>query len=146
MKGIKTIGLAADHAGYKTKEVLKVYLHEKGFKLIDFGTDSEESVDYPDFGHALARGIEEGLCELGISVCGTGNGINMAANKHQMIRSALCWNTEVAKYSVLHNKPNICALPGRFINFDEAKAIVDVFLNYEFEGGRHQVRIDKIPL
>jgi len=146
MKGIKTIGLAADHAGYKTKEILKVYIQEKGINVIDYGTNSEESVDYPDYGHALAKGIEDGFCELGISVCGTGNGINMAANKHEFIRSALCWNTEIAKFAVLHNNANICALPGRFISFDEAKAIVDIFLTYEFEAGRHKIRIDKIPI
>jgi ribose 5-phosphate isomerase B len=146
MKGIKNIGLAADHAGFKTKEFIKTYLFEKGFVVVDFGTNSDESVDYPEYGHALASAVESGKCDFGISVCGTGNGINMAANKHNGIRSALCWNAEIAKFAVLHNNANICALPGRFINFDEAKAIVDVFLTFDFEGGRHQLRIDKIPL
>ena len=146
MKGIKIIGMAADHAGFETKDFLVKYLRDKDFTIIDYGTNSAESVDYPDFAHALAFGIENGKCDIGISVCGSGNGINIAANKHTGIRSALCWNTEIAKLAVSHNNANICALPGRFITLDEAKAIVDVFLSSEFEGGRHQLRIDKIPI
>jgi len=146
MRNIKTIGLASDHAGFRTKEYIKEYLGTKNFKIIDFGTDSEKSVDYPDFGHPLAKSVESNICDIGITVCGTGNGINMVANKHQGIRSALCWNVDIAKLAVAHNNANICALPGRFISLDEAINIVDIFLNDDFDGGRHQLRIDKIPV
>ncbi len=146
MEGLKTIGLAADHAGFATKKYLTKYLNEEGYTLIDFGTDSEKSVDYPDFAHPLAKSVVSGECDFGISICGSGNGINMVANKYASIRSALCWNTEIAKFAVLHNNANICALPGRFISFEEAKNIIDVFLTFKFEGGRHQLRIDKIPI
>ena len=146
MKGINTIGIAADHAGYETKEILKQYLIEKGFKVKDFGTNSAESADYADFAHPLADSVENGETEIGVSICGSGNGINMTVNKHQKIRSALCWNAEIAKLAVEHNNANICSLPARFISIDLAKQIIDAFLESEFEGGRHQRRIDKIPV
>jgi ribose 5-phosphate isomerase B len=146
MENIRTIGMAADHAGFTTKEFLKKYLLEKNFKIIDFGTDSDKSVDYADYAHPLAKSVENGQCDFGISICGSGNGINMVVNKYPKIRSALCWNIEIAKFAVLHNNANICALPGRFISLKEASDIIDVFLTYDFEGGRHQVRIDKIPI
>ena len=141
----KKLGMAADHAGYELKEKLKKYLtEEKGYEIKDFGTYSDESADYPDFAHPLAKAIENGEFELGISVCGSGNGINMTLNKHKNIRSALCWRAVIAKLAREHNNANVCALPGRFVSFDEAKDIVDAFLRATFEGGRHQRRIDKM--
>jgi len=145
METINNIGLAADYAGFATKEFLKQYLVGLGYSCTDFGTNSESSVDYPDFAHPLAQSIENGSCDFGISICGSGNGINMVVNKYASVRSALCWNVEVAQLAVLHNNANVCSLPARFISLAEAKNIIDVFLNYKFEGGRHQTRIDKIP-
>ena len=141
-----TIGLACDHAGYKTKEFLIGYLESNGFETKNFGTNSEDSCDYPDYAHPMAEAVENGSCQLGISICGSGNGINMTVNKHSGIRSALCWNTEIAALARQHNDANICALPARFVNIEEACSIVDAFLNSSFEGGRHQGRIDKIPM
>ncbi len=146
MQNNTNIAIACDHAGFKTKEFLKEYLTQKAYKVTDFGCFSEESVDYPDFAHPMADSVEKGEAAFGISICGSGNGINMTVNKHPGIRSALCWNAELASLAKQHNNANVCALPARFINFDEAKAIVDAFMNTDFEGGRHQKRIDKIPL
>ncbi|MBN1253018.1 MAG: ribose 5-phosphate isomerase B [Bacteroidales bacterium] len=143
---MKKISMACDHAGYKTKEYLKEYLESKGYKIFDFGTNSAESVDYADFAHPMADALEKGIADIGITLCGSGNGINMTVNKHQGVRAALCWNTEIAKLAALHNNANVCALPARFISLTEAKEIVDIFINTEFEGGRHIERINKIPL
>ncbi|MCF6185024.1 MAG: ribose 5-phosphate isomerase B [Bacteroidales bacterium] len=143
---MKKIAFACDHAGYKTKQFLIKKLTERGYNITDFGTFSEKSVDYPDFAHPMAEAVEDGNFDFGISLCGSGNGINMTANKHQKIRSALCWNVEISKLARLHNNANICALPARFVSENEASEIVDVFLNTEFEGGRHQRRIEKIPI
>ncbi len=140
------IGLASDHAGYEMKKALIEYLKQKGYEVKDFGTYSSESVDYPDFAHPLAEAVEKGECDYGISLCGSGNGINMTVNKHQGIRSALCWMHEIARLARLHNDANICALPARFISIYMAKELIDIFLNTPFEGGRHKRRIDKIPL
>ena len=140
------IVVASDHAGYEMKTRLVEYIKERSFKVTDLGCNSAESVDYPDYGHQIAEYISLGEAEIGISLCGSGNGINMTANKHAEIRSALCWNPEIAALARQHNNANICALPARFISFEEAKTIVDVFLQATFEGGRHQRRIDKIPL
>lgn len=140
------IAIASDHAGYELKVHMKKYLEDKGHIVSDFGPFSAESSDYPDFGHPMAEAIEKGACDLGISMCGSGNGINMAANKHKGIRSALCWRVDIAELARQHNDANICAVPARFITEQEADKIVDVFLSAEFEGGRHQRRIDKIPL
>jgi len=140
------IAIACDHAGYETKEILVNYLSGKGFIVKDFGTFSTESVDYPDFAHPMASAVESGDYEYGISLCGSGNGINMTANKHQGIRSALCWNEEITRLARLHNNANVCALPARFITAEEAKKFVDIFLSTEFEGGRHIRRIEKIPV
>ncbi len=140
------IGFACDHAGYKLKNVLIDYLINKGFETLNFGTNSEESCDYPDFAHPLASSVESGECDFGISICGSGNGINMTVNKHAGIRSALCWTVEISELARLHNDANICALPARFISEDTAITIVDKFLNTKFEGGRHLNRINKIPL
>lgn len=140
------IAIASDHAGFNTKQVLINYLKEKGFEVSDFGTNSEESMDYPDTAHPLALAVEQGKSELGITLCGSGNGINMTANKHSKIRSALCWIPEIATLAIEHNNANVCAIPARFVSVSEAKKIVDAFLNAKFEGGRHQRRIDKIPV
>ncbi|MFW6275248.1 MAG: ribose 5-phosphate isomerase B [bacterium] len=142
----ETLVIASDHAGYERKEYVKKYLEEKGYEVKDLGAYSAERSDYPDFGHALAISVEKGEFSRGISLCGSGNGINITANKHQDIRAALCWNEEIAALARLHNDANICSLPARFISNQEAEKIVDAFLNTEFEGGRHERRIKKIPL
>lgn len=137
------IPIGADHAGFELKSRLIEYLTDKGFELKDFGCFSDNSVDYPDFAHPVAQMVEkEGI--KGILICGSGNGINMTANKHQGVRAALCWKTEIAELARLHNDANIVVLPARFISIEEALKIVDVFFNTSFEGGRHQKRVEKI--
>lgn len=143
---IRRLAIASDHAGFDMKNELIDFLKQKGFELKDFGTYSDESSDYPDFAHPLAKFVEKKDFDIGITLCGSGNGINMTANKHQGIRSALCWNKEISELARLHNDANVCSLPARFITFKEAKEIVDIFLTTEFEGGRHERRINKIPL
>jgi ribose 5-phosphate isomerase B len=138
------IGFAADHAGYELKVFLTELLKQKGMEIVDFGTNSTESVDYPDFAHLLANAVENGEVDCGITICGSGNGINMTLNKHQKIRAALCWNEEIAALARKHNNANVCSLPARFISQTEAAEIVVTFLSTDFEGGRHQKRIDKI--
>jgi ribose 5-phosphate isomerase B len=142
----KKIVIVSDHAGYFLKGKLLTYLIKEKHEVKDFGCFSEEMVDYPDFGHPLANAVSSGEYELGISICGTGNGINMTVNKHPGIRSALCWNEEISRLARAHNDSNICALPGRFVSESEAYLIVKTFINTSFEGGRHQTRIDKISL
>ena len=139
------IGIASDHAGYDYKNKIKLYLSSKKYIITDFGCNSKESVDYPDFSHKLSISIEKKENTLGIQFCGTGNGINMTANKHQGIRAALCWNTEISEQARLHNNANILTIPARHLEFEKVKEIVDVFLKTKFEGGRHQNRINKIP-
>jgi ribose 5-phosphate isomerase B len=139
------IAVACDHAGFERKQAVLEYLREQGIEFRDFGAFSAESTDYPDFAHPLAIAVSNGEFDLGITFCGSGNGINMAANKHQKIRSALCWMPEIAKLARLHNNANVCALPARFISDAEAIEIVRIFLTTDFEGGRHQNRINKIP-
>jgi ribose 5-phosphate isomerase B len=142
----KNIVIASDHAGFSLKEkILKFLINEK-YKIKDLGSFSNENVDYPDYAHPLAIAVANGEFDLGISICGSGNGINMTVNKHQLIRGALCWNEEIARLARAHNNANICALPGRFISESEALLIVKTFLTTDFEGGRHKKRIDKIPL
>lgn len=141
---MKKIGIACDHAGFEYKEKVKVLLAEKGYTVSDFGCYSEESVDYPDFAHQLAIAITNNDCELGIQFCGSGNGINMSANKHQAVRSALCWKKEIAELARLHNNANVCTMPARYISFDLALEIIETFLSTEFEGGRHDRRVNKI--
>ena len=141
----KKIVIGSDHAGFELKEKIKLYLENKGVEFFDVGTKSEESCDYPDFGHLLAEEIEKDNYKYGISICGSGNGINMTANKHQKVRSALCWNEEISRLARTHNDANNCSLPARFINEELAYKIVDIFFNTEFEGGRHLRRIQKIP-
>lgn len=142
----KPIGLAADHAGYELKAYVIKLLEESGIEYIDFGTFGTESVDYPDFAHKLGEAIDNGDCEFGITFCGTGNGINMAINKHAKVRSALCWNLEIAKLARQHNNANALSLPARFLDKDKALEMVEAFFSTDFDGGRHQQRIDKIPL
>jgi ribose 5-phosphate isomerase B len=142
----KKIALVSDHAGYFLKEKLFRYLIREKHDVKDFGCFSEEKVDYPDFGHPLANAVSAGDYDLGISICGTGNGINMTVNKHPGIRSALCWNEEISRLARAHNDANICSLPGRFVSESEAYLIVNTFINTSFEGGRHKKRIDKISL
>jgi ribose 5-phosphate isomerase B len=138
------IPIGADHAGFELKEKVKIFLKEKGIEVKDFGCHSTDSIDYPDFGHPVAEMVENNPGTKGILICGSGNGINMTANKHQGIRSALCWKKEIAELARLHNDANIIALPARFISEEEAFEMIDVFLNTSFEGGRHQNRINKI--
>ncbi len=143
---MKKIGIASDHAGYQLKEFLVGYLDSQGYDVFDFGCHSEESCDYPDYAHLLGAAIDSGEVPRGIAICGSGNGINMAVNKHRSVRGALCWNVETAQLARRHNDANVCSLPARFLENLEAVAIVDAFLETQFEGGRHQARIDKIPL
>lgn len=143
---MKPIALASDHAGFDLKAIVEGYLEARGVAYKDFGTDSAESCDYPDFAHPAARAVESGECSMGIAMCGTGNGIAMTLNKHQGIRAALCWNKEIAALARQHNDANVLVMPARFIDAVTALAIVDTFLDTSFEGGRHQRRIDKIPV
>lgn len=143
---IKTVGLASDHAGFKLKEFVKQYLDEKHIPYKDYGTYSEERCDYPDFGHALARGIESGEVYPGIGICGSGEGIAMTLNKHQQIRAGLAWIPEIAKLIRQHNNANVLVMPGRFIDNDMARKIMDAFFATDFEGGRHETRVEKIPV
>lgn len=140
------IAIACDHAGYEYKEKLVKYLREKGHEVKDFGTNSPESMDYPDTAHPLAFAVEAGEHDKGIVLCGSGNGISMTVNKHQGIRCALCWNTELAALARQHNNANVCSVPARFIAYEEAQSVIDVFLATDFEGGRHQRRVEKIPV
>jgi ribose 5-phosphate isomerase B len=140
------IAITSDHAGYFLKEKLLAYLIKEKYEVRDFGSTSSESVDYPDFGHPLANAVNAGDFEFGISICGTGNGINMVVNKHPGIRAALCWNEEICRLSRAHNDANILTLPGWFISESEAYLITKTFLTTSFEGGRHKRRVDKISL
>ena len=142
----KVIALASDHAGFKRKQVIVNYFKEKKIKFKDFGCYSDKSIDYPEFAHKIGRAIDQGEYEIGITFCGSGQGINITANKYTNVRSALCWNAEIATLAKQHNNANICALPARFVTDEEAIAIVENYLNAEFEGGRHARRIDKIPI
>lgn len=143
---MKKVGIASDHAGYEMKEFVVGYLQAKGFEVYDFGTHSPESVDYADFGHPLAEAVEQGDVECGVGLCGSGEGISMTLNKHQGIRAGLCWLPEIAHLIRQHNNANVVVLPARFITNDEAVAILDEYFSTEFEGGRHEARIAKIPV
>ena len=134
-----------DHAGVDYKEAIVSYLTSKGHEVLNYGTDNEESVDYPDFIHPVAQDVSSKKAGLGIIICGSGNGASMTANKHQDIRSALCWSKEIVALARQHNNANILSLPARFISIPQAIAMVEVYINTDFEGGRHQNRIDKIP-
>lgn len=143
---IKKIGLASDHAGFPMKEYVKQLLTKwmPDVELIDFGTHSEDSVDYPDFAHRLGEAIDRGELRWGVAACGSANGISMALNKHSKVRAAICWCEEIAELARLHNDANVLSLPGRFLTEAEGEAIVRKFFTTEFEGGRHQRRIEKI--
>ncbi len=140
----KVLALASDHAGYPLKEFLKEKLLQADYKVHDFGTYSEDSTDYPDFAHKLGYSVNKGEFEKGIVICGSGNGVNMVVNKYPEVRGALCWNSEQAKLTRQHNDANVLSLPGRFIEFEEAWKAAELFLNTDFEGGRHQRRVDKV--
>lgn len=140
------ISIASDHAGFELKENIIAWLTEKNFTIINNGCYGLESVDYPDYAHKVAQDVTNNNADFGFVVCGSGNGVNMVVNKYPKIRSALCWTEEISKLARLHNNANICAIPARFISKQEAKLIVEVFLNTNFEGGRHKLRIDKIPM
>lgn len=139
-----TIAIAADHAGFELKKVIIQQLETKEIQCKDFGTNSSESVDYPDVAHPLASAVERGEFSLGILICGSANGVAMAANKHAGIRAAICWNEELAELARLHNNANVLCLPARFISVEMALEIVQKFLSAKFEGGRHQRRVEKI--
>ncbi len=140
------IGLASDHAGYEKKQLVIEILKLKDIEYKDFGCYSTDACDYADPAHLLGEAIDKGELVKGIAVCGSGNGINMALNKHQSVRAALCWCEDIAKLARQHNNANVLVMPGRFIDDKTCREIVDAYLNTEFEGGRHQTRIDKIPL
>ena len=138
------ISIGNDHAGPEYKKAIVVFLEEKGHQVFNHGTDTFESVDYPDFGHPVAIDVETGKANFGIVICGSGNGINMTVNKHQGIRSALCWTKEIAALARQHNDANIISIPARFTSIQQAVEMVDTFLNTNFEGGRHATRVNKI--
>lgn len=140
------IGLASDHAGFALKQFVKKYLQQRGYKYEDFGCTSEESCDYPDFAHALGTAVDKGLLYAGVAICGTGEGMSMSLNKHKNVRAALCWTSEIAHMTRLHNDANVLVMPGRYINERQAEAIMNEFFSTQFEGGRHIRRINKIPL
>lgn len=142
----KVIAIASDHAGFDKKQVIIKFFKEKGIQYKDLGCYTKEACDYPDFGHVVADAIEKGEYETGITFCGSGQGISITANKHQKIRSGVCWNPEIGALAKQHNDANICAIPSRFVSDKEAISIVEAYLNAEFEGGRHARRIAKIPL
>lgn len=139
------VALCSDHAGYELKSIIEGYLESQDIQYTDFGTNSADSCDYPDYAHPCADAVESGKCYPGIAMCGSGNGISMTLNKHQGVRAALCWTVELAKLARQHNDANVLVLPARFIEPVLALDIVDAFLNTEFEGGRHVKRIEKIP-
>lgn len=143
---MKTIGLCCDHAGFALKQYVIQWIEAEGWEYKDFGTYSDTSCDYPDFAHQLAEAMEAGECHTGIAICGTGNGISMTLNKHQGIRAALCWNSYIAELARQHNDANVLVMPGRFVTNYEANDIMKKFFTTPFEGGRHQRRIEKIPI
>lgn len=140
------IGIASDHAGYELKEFLVGYLGAMGYEVLDFGTHSPESVDYPDYAHPLAEAIEKGDAECGIGICGSGEGMSMTLNKHQGIRAGLAWEPEIASLIRRHNNANVIVLPARFITNDEAVAMLDAYFSARFEGGRHENRLKKMSV
>ena len=143
---MEIIGVASDHAGYDLKLLIMAHLEKKGFAIKDFGCNSSVSCDYADYAHHLGYAIDNNEVTRGIVFCGSGNGINMTINKHQSVRSALCWNTEIAVLARQHNDANVLSLPARFVTDKDAIKMVDIFLDEPFEGGRHLIRIRKIPL
>lgn len=143
---MKTIGISCDHAGFPLKQFVVQWLEQNGYEYKDFGTYAPESCDYPDFAHPLAEAVEAGECYPGIAICGSGNGISMTLNKHQGIRAALCWNSDIAELARQHNDANVLVMPGRFVTNHVAESILKKFFSTPFEGGRHQRRVEKIPV
>ena len=140
----KLIALAADHAGFEMKEMVKDYLIDKGYEVLDLGTDSATSVDYPDYGHAMGEALDSGQAKRGVVICGSGIGISIAANRHAAVRAALCTNSQMARLARQHNDANVLALGARNVGEEVAKNCLDEFLSTEFEGGRHQQRVEKL--
>lgn len=139
------VAIGSDHAGFEYKSRLSKWLREQGFVVLDMGVNASNSVDYPDYAHPVANAIENNEAGFGILICGSANGVCMTANKHAGIRAALCWQTDVAKVTRQHNNANIICIPARFVAYEYAQQMVEVFMETEFEGGRHQLRVDKIP-
>lgn len=148
MKDFKELKVAIcnDHAGVEAKNFIVEQLKMRGVTVTNFGTDTTDSCDYPDFAHPMALAVEEGMCDMGIAICGTGNGISMTCNKHQGIRAALSWEVEIARLAREHNNANVVGIPARFISIEKAWEIVEAFLTTDFEGGRHEARVAKIPV
>lgn len=140
------IAIGCDHAGFPYKDAIRQLLESQGHQVTDFGTDSTDSVDYPDFVHPVAQAIEDQKAIFGVLICGSGNGVAITANKHQKIRAAVCWNTDLATLARQHNDANVVCLPARFVNKKTALDIVDAFMTAEFEGGRHARRVSKISV
>ncbi|HNP33753.1 MAG TPA: ribose 5-phosphate isomerase B [Flavobacterium sp.] len=138
------ISIGNDHAGPDYKKAIVTFLEQNGYEVLNHGTDTFDSVDYPDFGHPVAIDVESGKADFGVVICGSGNGINMTVNKHQGIRSALCWTKEIAGLARQHNDANIISIPARFTSIQQAVEMVNTFLNTAFEGGRHANRVNKI--
>ncbi len=139
------IAIGSDHAGFDYKQKIVEFLNAKGYEVQDFGTFSTDSVDFPDFAHPTAEAVEKGNADFGILLCGSGQGVNITANKHPGVRSALCWNTDIAKLTRQHNNSNVISLPARFVAYEYALQMIEIFLSTEFEGGRHAQRVGKIP-
>lgn len=141
-----TISIGNDHAGTEYKKAIVKHLEAKGFRVNNYGTNTSDSVDYPDFVHPVASDVEQKKVDFGIIICGSGNGANMTANKHQGVRSALCWTKEITALARQHNNANILSIPARFTALQQAIEMVDTFFDTKFEGGRHQNRVEKIPV
>lgn len=146
MANLTKIGLCSDHAGYEVKEQVKALLEAHGLEVQDFGCNSPERCDYPDYAHPMGQAIDSGELSRGISVCGSGNGISMVLNKYPHVRAALCWAPELARLARAHNDANVLSIPARFVTQEQAKEIVESFLSTDFEGGRHVPRVTKIPI
>lgn len=144
MSSVKKIAIGSDHAGFEYKATLISFLNELGYEVVDFGTDSPNSVDYPDFAHPVASAVEDKTADAGVLICGSANGVAITANKHQNIRAAICWLEEISALARQHNDANVVCIPARFIDIDLAKKIVSTFMTTEFEGGRHADRVNKI--
>ena len=138
------IAIGSDHAGFEYKQNIKKFLERNGYEVKDFGTHSTESTDYPDFAHPVAEAIEKNQFEMGVLICGSANGVAMAANKHKGVRAAICWLEEIAALARHHNNANVVCLPARFVSYELAEKITDRFLHESFEGGRHERRVNKI--
>lgn len=141
-----TLSIGNDHAGTDYKQAIVAHLEAKGYTVNNYGTDNHDSVDYPDFVHPVATDVETGTVDFGILICGSANGVAMTANKHQKVRAGICWTKEITELTRQHNNANICCIPARYTALQQAIQIVDAFLETEFEGGRHQNRVNKIPI